>query len=139
MSNALHDPAPVALFSHIGTSQLQALHQLSEIFSAALPSTTAQHAPPVAQTSSQLRSKVPPVHNPEVAPPIQHPSVPETPIQSPRLGRYPSQRVSPRQAPYQRVAPRMNPVDVSSLDEFLRGFATFGMIVHVIEYIVHKA
>jgi hypothetical protein len=28
---------------------------------------------------------------------------------------------------------------VSSLDEFLRGFAAFGMIVHVIEYIVHKA
>jgi hypothetical protein len=28
---------------------------------------------------------------------------------------------------------------VSSLEEFLRGFATFGMIVHVIEYIVHKA
>jgi hypothetical protein len=30
-------------------------------------------------------------------------------------------------------------VDVSSLEEFLRGFATFGMIVHVIEYIVHNA
>jgi hypothetical protein len=28
---------------------------------------------------------------------------------------------------------------VSSLEEFLRGFATFGMIVHVIEYIVHNA
>jgi hypothetical protein len=27
---------------------------------------------------------------------------------------------------------------VSSLEEFLRGFATFGMIVHVIEYIVHN-
>jgi hypothetical protein len=29
--------------------------------------------------------------------------------------------------------------DASSLEEFLRGFATFGMIVHVIEYIVHNA
>jgi hypothetical protein len=29
--------------------------------------------------------------------------------------------------------------DVSSLEEFLRGFATFGMIVNVIEYMVHKA
>jgi hypothetical protein len=29
--------------------------------------------------------------------------------------------------------------DVSSLEEFLRGFVTFGMIVHVIEYIVHNA
>jgi hypothetical protein len=28
---------------------------------------------------------------------------------------------------------------VSSLEEFLRGFATFGMIVHVIQYIVNKA
>jgi hypothetical protein len=28
---------------------------------------------------------------------------------------------------------------VSSLEEFLRGFATFGMIVYVIEYIVHNA
>jgi hypothetical protein len=27
---------------------------------------------------------------------------------------------------------------VSSLEEFLRGFATFGMIVHVIEYIIHN-
>jgi hypothetical protein len=29
--------------------------------------------------------------------------------------------------------------NVSSLEELLRGFATFGMIGHVIEYIVHKA
>jgi hypothetical protein len=28
---------------------------------------------------------------------------------------------------------------VGSLEEFLRGFATFGMIVHVIEYIVYNA
>jgi hypothetical protein len=33
---------------------------------------------------------------------------------------------------------RCRPAAVSSLEEFLRGFATFGMIVHVIEYIVHN-
>jgi hypothetical protein len=115
LSNALQNPAPAAPFSHTVTAQLQALRQLSDIFSAALPSTTAQHAPPVAQTSSQFRSIVPPVHNPEVSPPLmQHPPVPATPSQSPRLARYPSQRLSPRQVPYPRVAPRMNPVDLFS-------------------------
>jgi hypothetical protein len=69
LSNALQNPAPAAPFSHIGTSQLHALRQLSDIFSAALPSGTAQNAPPVAQTSSQFRSNVPPVHIPEAAPP----------------------------------------------------------------------
>jgi hypothetical protein len=58
LSNALQNPAPVAPFSHIGMAQLQALRQLSEIFSAALPSTTIQHAPPVSQASSQFRSTV---------------------------------------------------------------------------------
>jgi hypothetical protein len=46
LSNALQKPAPAAPFGHIGTAQLQALRQLSEIFSAALPSKNAQHAPP---------------------------------------------------------------------------------------------
>jgi hypothetical protein len=69
LSNALQNPAPAEPFSHIGTAQLQSLRQLSDIFSAALPSKTAQHAPPVAQTSSKSRSAVPPVHSPEVAPP----------------------------------------------------------------------
>jgi hypothetical protein len=114
LSNALQNPSPVAPFSHIGTEQLQALRQLSEIFSAALPSGTAQHAPPVAQTSSQFRSTVPPVHIPEVAPRMQMQPVPATPSQSPRLSRHPSQRVIPRQAASPRVSPRMNPMDVSS-------------------------
>jgi hypothetical protein len=52
LSNALQNPAPAAPFSHIGTAQLQALHQLSDIFSAALPYGTAQHAPPLTQNSS---------------------------------------------------------------------------------------
>jgi hypothetical protein len=32
LSNALQNPAPAAPFSHIGTAQLQALRQLSDIF-----------------------------------------------------------------------------------------------------------
>jgi hypothetical protein len=40
LSHALQNPAPAAPFSHIGTSQLQALRQLSDIFSAGLPSGT---------------------------------------------------------------------------------------------------
>jgi hypothetical protein len=69
ISNALQNPAPAAPFSHIGTTLLQVLRQLSDIFSDAIPSTTAQHAPPLSQASSQFRSTVPPVHVPEVAPP----------------------------------------------------------------------
>jgi hypothetical protein len=38
LSNVLQNPAPSAPFSHIGTAQLQALRQISDIFSAALPS-----------------------------------------------------------------------------------------------------
>jgi hypothetical protein len=52
LSNALQKPAPAAPLSHISTAQLKALRQLSYIFSAALPSGNAQHAPPVTQTSS---------------------------------------------------------------------------------------
>jgi hypothetical protein len=52
LSHTPQNPAPAAPFSHIGTTQLQALRQLSDIFSAALPSGTAQHAPPLRQNSS---------------------------------------------------------------------------------------
>jgi hypothetical protein len=116
LSNVLHlqNPAPAAPFSHIDTVQLQALRQLSEILSAALPSGTAQHSPPVAQTSSQFRSNVPPVHITEVAPCMKDPPVPATTSQYPRLARHPSHRVSPRHAASPRVVPRMNPMDVSS-------------------------
>jgi hypothetical protein len=58
LSNALQNPAPAAPFSQIGTAQIQALRQLSDIFSAALPSGTKQHAPPLSQNSSQFRSTV---------------------------------------------------------------------------------
>jgi hypothetical protein len=58
LSYALQNSAPAAPFSHIGTAQLQVLRQLSDIFFAALPSGTAQHAPPLTQNSSQFRSTV---------------------------------------------------------------------------------
>jgi hypothetical protein len=105
----------VATFSHIGTAQLQALRQLSEIFSETLPSTTTQHAPPMSQASSQLRSTVPPYHVPFLGPHIQSPPSSKTTSQSPRLARYPSQRVNPRQSPSPRVTPRVNLVHSASL------------------------
>jgi hypothetical protein len=58
LSNALQNPGPAAPFSQIGTAQLQALRQLSNIFSAALPSRTKQQAPPLSQNSSQFRITV---------------------------------------------------------------------------------
>jgi hypothetical protein len=58
LSNALQNTAHAAPFSQIGTAQLQALLQLLDIFSAALPSGTEQHAPPLSQNSSQFRSTV---------------------------------------------------------------------------------
>jgi hypothetical protein len=54
LSNALQNPAPASPFSQIGTAQLTALHQLSDIFSAALPSGTSQHAPPLSQNPHYL-------------------------------------------------------------------------------------
>jgi hypothetical protein len=112
LSNALQKPASAAPFIHIGTAQLQALRQLSDIFSAALPSGTAQHAPPLIHNSSQFRSTVPPGCNAQ--PLMQEPPVPEDPTISPPLAPHISQRVSPNQVPSPRVAPRMNPSDVAS-------------------------
>jgi hypothetical protein len=114
LSNALRNPAPAAPFSHIGTAQLQALRKLSDIFSAALPSTTTQHAPPMSQASSQFRSTVPPAPVSLLGYPIQAPPAPTMPSQSPPLARHPSQRVSPRQAPSLRVAPRVKSMHVAS-------------------------
>jgi hypothetical protein len=114
LSNALQSPSPAAPFSHIGTAQLQALRQLSKILSAALPSTTTHHAPPMSQASSQFRSTVPPAPVPLLGSPIQALPAPTMPGQSPRLARYPYQMVSPRQAPSPKVAPIVNPVHVAS-------------------------
>jgi hypothetical protein len=58
LSHALQNPAPAVPFSQIGTAQLQAMRQLSDIFSAALPSRTKPQAPPLSQNSSQFRSTV---------------------------------------------------------------------------------
>jgi hypothetical protein len=112
LSNALQNPAPAAPLSHIGTAQLQALLQLSDIFSAALLSGTAQHEPPLTQSSSQFRSTVPPGCTTQ--PRILDPPVPATPTRSPPLAPHRSQRVIPSRVSSPRVAPGMNPSDVAS-------------------------
>jgi hypothetical protein len=112
LSNALQNPAPAAPFSHIRTAQLQALRQLSDTFSAALPPGTAQNAPPLTQNSSQFRITAPPGCSTQ--PRMKEPPVPATTTISPPLATHRSQRVSPSQAPSPRVAPRMKPSDVAS-------------------------
>jgi hypothetical protein len=114
LSSALKNPAPAAPFSHIFISQLQALRQLADTFSAALPFGTTQYAPQVAQNSSQFRSTVPPGPSPQETPRMREPPFPTTPNQSPQLAQHSSEIVSPSQAPSPRVAHRMNPTDVSS-------------------------
>jgi hypothetical protein len=112
ISNALQNTAPAAPFSHIGTAQLQALRQLSDIFSAALPSGTAQYAPPLTQNASQFRSTVQQGCTTHTRMPRQ--PIPVTPMISPQLAPRRSQRVIPSQVPSPRVTPRMNPNDVAS-------------------------
>jgi hypothetical protein len=87
-------------------AQLQALRQFSDIFSAALPSGTSQHAPPLSQNSSQFRSTV----QQGTVDPKRMPGqpIPPTPIFSPSLAPRRSQRVIPIQVPSPRVIPRLN-------------------------------
>jgi hypothetical protein len=92
LSNALQNLAPAAPFSQIGTVQLQALRQLSDIFSAALPSRTKPQAPPLSQNSSQFRSTVQQGPADQTRMPQQ--PVP-TPVHSPSLAPRRSQRVIP--------------------------------------------
>jgi hypothetical protein len=113
LSNALQYPAPVAPFSYIGTAQLQALRQLSDIFSSALPSGTAHHAPPFTQNSSQFRGTD--RHGFTTHTRIPRKPIPATPMLSPPLAPYRYQRVIPSQVPSTRVALRINPNDVASL------------------------
>jgi hypothetical protein len=99
LSNTLLNPAPAPHFSHIGTAQLQALRQLSDIFTAALPPTAPQHSPSTSQASSQFRKTIPPAPVPMLgsscpAPPSPTPTYLATPRQSPCLARYPSLRMS---------------------------------------------
>jgi hypothetical protein len=110
ISNALHNTAPAALFIHIGTAQLQALRQLSEIFTAVHPRTTTQHAPPMSQASSQFRNIIPPAR--VSISPSQAPTYLATPRKLPCIARYPSPRASPGHAPSPRVAPIANPTNV---------------------------
>jgi hypothetical protein len=112
LSNALKNLAHAAPFSQIGTAKLQALRQLSDIFSAALPSVTSQHAPPLSQNSSQFRSTV----QQGTAKPKRMPKqpIPPTPVLYPSLDPRRSQRVIPIQVPSPRVIPRMNPSDLAS-------------------------
>jgi hypothetical protein len=111
LSNALQNPAPAAPFSQIGTAQLQAMRQLSDIFSAALPSGTEQHAPPLSQNSSQFRSTVQQGTVTQTRMPQQ--PIP-TPVCSPSLAPRRSQRVIPIQVPSPRVIPRLNSSNVAS-------------------------
>jgi hypothetical protein len=112
LSHALQNPVPAARFSHIGTAQLQALRQLSDIFSAALTSGTAQHAPPLAQNYSTFRSTVQQGCTTHTRMPMQ--PIPATPIISPTRAPRRSQRVIPSQVPSPRVTPRLNPNYVAS-------------------------
>jgi hypothetical protein len=92
-------------FSQIGTAQLQAMCQLSDIFSTALPSGTKRHAPPLSQNSSQFRSTV----QQGTANQTRIPQQPiPTPVCSPSLAHRRSQRVIPIQVPSPRVTPRLN-------------------------------
>jgi hypothetical protein len=82
------------------------------IFSAALPSGTAQHAPPLTQNSSQFMSTVQQVCTTHTRIPRQ--PIPSTPMISPPLAPRRSQRVIPSQVSSPRVTPIMNPNDVAS-------------------------
>jgi hypothetical protein len=106
----MQNPAPAAPFSNIGTAQLQALRQLSDIFSAALPPSTAQHAPPLSQNSSQFRSTVQQGTVDQTRMPQQ--PIP-TPVRSPSLAPRRPQRVIPIQVPSPRVTPRLNSSNVA--------------------------
>jgi hypothetical protein len=121
LTNAILNPVPVAPFSHIGTAQLQALDQVSDIFMTVRPPTETPHSPPTFQSSSQFRNTIHPARLPMLGPPCPAPPSPSpsptylaTPNQPWRLARYPSLRASPSQAPSPRVSPRVNPRHVHS-------------------------
>jgi hypothetical protein len=110
LSHALQHPAPAAPFRQIGTAQLQALRQLSDIFSAALPSRTPPPASPSSLNSSQFGTTV--RQGPADQTPIPPQQV-QTPIGSPSLGPRRSQRINPIQVPSPRVTPRLHSSDVA--------------------------
>jgi hypothetical protein len=110
LSHALQHPSHAETFIQIGTAQLQALRQLSDILSEALPSHTTSPASPSSLNSSQFGTTVRqgPVH--------QTPSTPQqvqTPIGSPSLTPRRSQRVNPIQVPSPRVTHILHSSDVA--------------------------
>jgi hypothetical protein len=110
LSHALQHPDPAAPFSQIGTAQLQALRQLSDIFSAALPPRTPPPASPSSLNSSQFGTTV--RQGPSDQMPIPPKQV-QTPISSPSLAPRRSQRINPIQLPSPRVTPRLHSSDVA--------------------------
>jgi hypothetical protein len=114
LSHALQNTAPAAPFNKIGYVQLQALRQLSEIFTLELPPPATEHLPPASQAVSKFRNIIPPAPVPLFSPPgmatPQHaPIYHATPTQSSAIIRYETPRVRPRQAPSPRVTPRVIP------------------------------
>jgi hypothetical protein len=105
LSHALQHPAHAAPFSQIGTAQLQALRQLSDIFSAALPSRTTPPASPSSLTSSQFGTAV--QQGPDDQTPIPPQQV-QTPIGSPSFTPRRSQIINPIQVPSPRATPRLH-------------------------------
>jgi hypothetical protein len=107
LSHALQHPAPAAPFIQIGTAQLQALRQLSDIFSAALPSRPA--SPPslkpttIGTTVRQGPSNQTPI------PPQQV----QNPLDSPSPTHRRSQRINPIRVPSPKVTPRLHSSDVA--------------------------
>jgi hypothetical protein len=110
LTHALQHPAPAAPFSQIGTAQLQALRQLSDIFSAALPTRPA----PLRTTSSLRPTTIGSTIRQQ--PTIQTPFPPQpahNPVSSPSTSPRRSQRINPCQVPSPRVTPRLSFSDVA--------------------------
>jgi hypothetical protein len=110
LSHALQLPAPMAPFIQIGTAHLQALRQLLDIFSAALPSRSTPTASPSPLNSSQSGTTV------RQGPVNQTPSAPQqsqTPIGSLSLTPQRSNRINPIQVPSPRVTHRFHSSDVA--------------------------
>jgi hypothetical protein len=110
LSHALQDQDPAAPFSHIGKAQLQALRQLSDIFSTALPT---RPTPPTTTPSlrpTKIGSTI------RQQPTIQTPFPPQpvhNPVSSPSTSPRRSQRINPCQVPSLRVTPRLNSSDIA--------------------------
>jgi hypothetical protein len=105
LSHALQHPDPAAPFIQIGTAQLKAMRQLSDIFSVALPSRTTPPASPSSLNPSQVGTTV--RRGPADQTPIPPQQV-QTPIGSPSLTPRRSQRINPSQVPSPRVTPRFH-------------------------------